>query len=189
MRLKKANAALALVSSLLALLHVGYSVYAYLTMYYSPTAKLLTAMPFIVVTCIHAVLGMSIVFLQGDGTRLDLYPKLNMRTVLQRISAALIFPLLIVHLKTFDLLKSASHGGQWVLFGAIMVCQVLFYATFATHVATSFSKALITLGWLGSRERQAAIDRVVYVLCAAVFVVAVVAVIRGQVLMFVPMGG
>ena len=39
---------------------------------------------------------------------LGLYPKLNMRTVLQRISAALIFPLLIVHLKTFDLLKSAS---------------------------------------------------------------------------------
>lgn len=110
---------------------------------------------------------------------LGLYPKLNMRTVLQRISAALIFSVAHRAPQDIRLAEKRFQGGQWVLFGAIMACQMLFYATFATHVATSFSKALITLGWFGSRERQAAIDRVVYVLCAVVFVVAAVAVVRG----------
>ena len=89
MRLKKINAALGLLSIVAMLLHIGYTVFAYLAFYYNPTLKLLTAIPFMVLACLHAVCGMLAVFIQADGTRLDLYPKQNLRTILQRASAAL----------------------------------------------------------------------------------------------------
>ena len=54
--------------------------------------------------------GMLTVFLQADGTRLDLYPKQNLRTILQRASAALILPLLILHINTYDLLASTAEA-------------------------------------------------------------------------------
>ena len=66
-----------------------------------------------------------------------------------------------------------------------MAAQVAFYAVIAAHVATSFSRALITLGLLSSKETQARIDRVTYVVCACLFLVATIVVVRGQLGMFV----
>ena len=60
------------------LVHIGYTVFAYLTFYCNPTLKLLTAIPFMVLACLHAICGMLTVFLQSDGTRLDLYPRQNL---------------------------------------------------------------------------------------------------------------
>ena len=144
MKLKRLNAALALLSIVAMILHIGYNIFSYLTMYYNPAMKLLTAMPFIVITCIHAVLGMCLVFLLGDGTRLDLYPAQNRQTVIQRISAALIFPLLIIHLKTFEFLKTFSAGNNWAAFVLVILIQILFYGVVISHAAVSFPKALVT---------------------------------------------
>ena len=110
MKLKKINAALGLLSIAFLLLHLGYSVFAYMAFFYDPALKLLTAVPCMVLVCLHAVCGMLTVFLQTDGTRLDLYPKLNLRTILQRVSAALMLPLLILHINTFGLLQ--ARGGR-----------------------------------------------------------------------------
>lgn len=184
MKLKKVNAATALLSTLLLFLHIGYSAYAYLTFYYNPQFKILTAYPFMILACIHAVCGMSSLFMQGDGTRLDLYPKQNFRTILQRLSAALIFPLLILHINTYSLLKSSSENGQIFFFFLLIIVQILFYAVAITHAAVSFSRALITLGWLASRERQKTLDKIVYVFCAIVFAVTAYAVVRTQLVMF-----
>ena len=189
MKLKKINAVLGLLSAAAILIHIGYSTYAYLTFYYNPGLKLLTSVPQAVLICLHAVCGMAAVFLQADGTRMDLYPKQNVRTILQRISAALILPMLILHLSTYSWLRSTAEGGQWVWFALLMLTQPLFYAVALIHIATSLSRSLITLGWLASRERQKKIDRVVYVLCAAVFAAAVFAVVKGQLAMFLPAGG
>ena len=112
MTIKKINAFIALITSLALFVHIGYSAFAYLTFYYNTTLKVVTAIPFMVCTCIHAILGMCAVFLTGDGTRLDAYPKLNARTLIQRITAALIFPMLILHLNTFRLLKNTATNGN-----------------------------------------------------------------------------
>lgn len=185
MGLKKASAALALLTILALLAHAGYSVFCYLTFYYNPMLKTLTAAPVIVCACLHAVAGMCSVFLQGDGTRVDPYQRQNRQTVIQRVSAALIFPLLIVHLNTFNILKDSSQSGTWLVFGLVLVAQVAFYAVVVLHVATSFSRALITLGLLSRKETRARIDRVVYVVCACLFLVAAFVVVRGQLGMFV----
>ncbi len=189
MKLKKINAAAGLLSAAALLLHVGYTVYAYLAFYYNPALKLLTAAPFMALTCLHAVCGMSIVFLQADGTRLDLYPRRNLPTILQRISAALILPLLFLHLNTYDLLRASAEGGKRLLFALLLLSQPLFYGTALTHAAVSVTRAAITLGWLGDPEKRKTIDRIVYILFAAVFAVSVYAVVRGQLAMFAHAGG
>ena len=189
MRLKKINAALGLLSIAAMLVHIGYTVFAYLTFYYNPALKLLTAIPFMVLVCLHAVCGMTSVFLQADGTRLDLYPGQNTKTILQRVSAALMFPLLILHINTFHLLQSSAEAGQWLWFTLLMISQPLFYGTVLTHIAVSLTRAFVTLGWLTSRDRQKVIDRVVYVLCAVAFVVSTFVVVRTELAMFLSGGG
>lgn len=189
MPLKKINAALGLLSIAAMLVHIGYTVFAYLAFYYNPTLKLLTAVPFMVLACLHAICGMLTVFLQADGTRLDLYPRQNARTVLQRASAALMLPLLILHINTFGLLQSSAEAGQWIWFALLMLSQPLFYATVLTHIAVSVTRGLITLGWLSSTEKQKVIDRVVYILCAVAFAVSNFVVVRTELAMFLSGGG
>ena len=77
MKLKETNAVLAILSEFALLIHIGYTVFAYLTFYYNPMLKTITALPFIVLACIHAVCGMCAVFIMVDGTRMNEYPKLN----------------------------------------------------------------------------------------------------------------
>ena len=188
MKLKKINAALGLLSIVALLLHLGYTVFAYITFYYNPTLKLLTAIPCIALVCLHAVCGMLTVFLQADGTRLDLYPRQNLRTILQRVSAALILPLLILHINTFGLLQSSAGAGQWFWFALLMFSQLLFYGTVLTHVAVSVTRSFITLGWLSSSDKQKRIDRVIYIICAVAFAVAAFVVLRTELAMFLPGG-
>jgi hypothetical protein len=184
-KLKKVNAVLALLSTMAMILHIGYNIFAYLTMYYNPAMKLLTAVPFIVITCIHAVLGMCMVFLLGDGTRLDLYPAQNRQTVIQRVSAALIFPLLIIHLKTFEFLNALSGERNWAAFVLVILVQVLFYGVVISHAAVSFSKAMVTLGMLDSREKLGVIERISFIMGLVLFITSVCAIIRGEIAIFI----
>ena len=189
MKLKRIDAVAGLLSAIALLVHIGYTAYAYLAFYYNPTLKLLTAVPFMVLACLHAVLGMSAVFLQGVGTRLDLYPKQNIRTIIQRIAAALILPLLILHLNTYSLLRACAEGGKWFFFAMLMISQSLFYGTVIAHVASSVTRGMITLGWITSRGRQKMIDRIIYVIWAAVFLLVTFAVVKGELAMFLKAGG
>ncbi len=185
-KLKKANAVLALLSTMALIVHISYNIFSYLTMYYNHAMKLLTALPFIVLTCIHAVLAMCLVFLLGDGTRLDLYPMQNRQTIIQRISAALIFPLLIIHLKTFEFLKAISEGKNWIAFALVILVQVMFYAVSIAHATVSFPKALVTLGMLDSRKGLKVIERISFVVGAALFITSAYAIIRGEIAIFIP---
>lgn len=184
MVIKKLSAALALLSIAFLLVHIGYSVFAYLTMYYNPQLKLFTAVPILVAVCLHAVFGMISVFTQADGTRLDLYGTQNRRTVLQRVTAALIFPLLILHMNTFGLMSSAAEQAQPALVLLLMLAEILFFAVVIAHVAVSLSKAFVTLGWVGSKETLRRMDRVAYVVGAVLFVVSAFAIVKTQMAMF-----
>ncbi len=184
MKMKKINASLGLLSIVLMLLHIGYTVYAYLTFYYNPVLRLVFAIPFMVMVCLHAVCGMLTVFMQADGTRMDLYPEQNRRTILQRVSAALIFPLLIVHIKTPGWIGACAAKGQTYFVLLLMAAELLFFAVVITHVSVSLTKGLVTLGILTSRETQQTLDRIIYVIGAFVYVISVYAVFKLQITMF-----
>ena len=124
------------------------------------------------------------VFLQKEGSRLDLYPERNVRTILQRVSAALIFPLLILHINTFSLMRTSAENGQTVFILLLIAAEILFFGSVITHIAVSLTNGLVTLGLLSSREKQKAADRVIYVIGAVCFAVSVYAVIKGQAAMF-----
>lgn len=184
MILKKINAVLGLLSSFALVVHMLYNCFSYLTFYYNPTLKLATAMPLVVLMCAHAICGMCSVFLLGDGTRLDIYPQKNRKTIIQRISAALIFPLLIVHLKTFEALKSCAESGIWIGFAMLLVLQLLFYVVITVHTSISLSKACITLGLLVDEKKVRLADRIVWCVMTAMLLITTFAVIKGQLSMF-----
>lgn len=183
MKLKQANAILGLLTILAMVLHVGYSIYTYVAFYYNPVLTKVFSIPFLVLVCLHGVLGMCIVFFQGDAPTGDLYLRQNRRTVLQRVSAALLFPLLILHMNTFSLLEGAA-GTSPVLVWLLLLAEVLFFGAVFTHIATSFSNALVTLGLLSSPKARTALDRGVWVLCAILFFGALFSVGKGQLAMF-----
>lgn len=186
MKLKKINAAVAVLSALALFIHMGYTSFAYLTMYYNPVLKSVTSVPLIICVCLHGILGMCAVFLLGDGTRLDIYKKQNKRTIIQRVSAALIFPLLIVHLKTFDMLKTTSSEGKWLVFAICILMQVCFFTIVTLHTMVSLSKAFITLGWLSDREKQKKLDRIIYIVWTIILLISLYAIVSGELKMFLP---
>ncbi len=184
MKLKKLNAALGLLTILCLLLHMGYSVYTYVTFYYNPTLSKAFQLPVIIAACLHGVTGMLTVFLQNDGGSAALYPRHNRRVILQKVSAALIFPLLILHLNTFSLMKQSAENGEKGVVIALIAAELLFFAAAITHAAVSLTNGFITLGILSSRNTQKKIDTVVYVICALGFIAAVYSVVKGQAAMF-----
>lgn len=184
MGLKKANALLGLLSAVCMFAHIGYNIFCYLTFFYNPTLTTVFSLPVIVVVCAHAILGMLTVFLSSDGTRLDLYPKQNRRIILKRVSAALIFPLLILHTKSFALMKQGAADGNTFLIVLLIIVEVLFFAVVITHISTSLTAGLVTLGLLTSIEKQVLIDRVVYVIGALMFIVSSCAISYGRITMF-----
>ncbi len=186
MKLKKINAYLALLTTLTLVIHILYNIYSYLTFYYNPALKMLTAIPFIVLCCCHSVTGMCSLFLLSDGTRLDVYQKENIRTVLQRITAALIFPLLFIHINTFGFLSRLSESNKWGLFALVIIVQILFYTVSIAHASLSFSKAFITLGFPVTCTTLRKMDLVAEIAGFVLFAVASYAVVRGQLLMFLP---
>ena len=185
MILKKTNAVLGILSSIAVVVHMVYNCFSYLTFYYNPTLKLATSLPLMVLVCAHAICGMSSVFLLCDGTRLDLYPQKNRKTIIQRISAALIFPLLIVHLKTFEALKSCAENSIWIGFAMLLVLQLLFYVDITVHTSISFSKALITIGFFVDEKKVKLTDKIVWCMMTILLLITSFAVVKGQLSMFV----
>lgn len=190
-KLKTINAILGLLSAALLLIHIGYCSYCYLTFFYDPTLVRLTALPFIITFCLHAVCAMISVFTLSDGTRLDLYPRLNRNTLIQRISAAFLFPLLIAHLKTFGWLQSSAAAGNWLFFALVILLQTLFYAVIILHTLLSVPRGLVTLGWLSSPEKRKTIERAAWIAGTVIFLFASFAIVRGEIAMipvFIAMG-
>ena len=189
MKLKKINAALSLLTTLTLFVHIGFTTYAFLTFFYNETLKNIFSYPFMVFTCLHAILGMCIVLFFNDGSKLADYPKQNVETIVQRITGFLMLPLLILHLNTFKLLQSCAADGKWFLFGLLIFSQVVFYVDVFAHTAVSFSRAFITLGKLSSIETKKKIDIVVYIVCAVCCAFVLFVTIKTELAMFLPAQG
>ncbi len=182
MRIKKANAVLSLFIIALLLIHMGYEFYSYLTFYYNPLVTKIISYGFAISVSVHVVLTIIIVTTRHDGSALRLYPKANIQTILQRASAAGILLLFPVHIKTGDLI--AGHlVGEPVLY-LLLAAQLLFWCMVMTHIAVSFSRALITLGVLESIKKKLVIDRIVWILCAIAFAASAAIVIRVQMALY-----
>ena len=86
---------------------------------------------------------------------------------MKRWTSVLLILLLPLHIFSFPLLKSSAGGFGYFL---VEAAQIIFYAALFCHVATSFSNALITLGWLSDIKKKRIIDVVVLVICVIMLI-------------------
>ena len=112
----------------------------------------------------HAALSVSIVFFAHDGSALAHYAHLNRRTCLQRASALVFIVCLHFHAAAVEAVKIPGWE-QW----PCLLVELLFLAAAFTHIATSLSKALVTLGAFRSDAALARTDRTVCAACAVLF--------------------
>ena len=166
MNIKKWNARLSLLTIMLLLIHEGYQLFAYLTFYYNPTLSLATGYVVAVCFVLHGILSAISVFALHDAKSIA-YKRLNIKTVLQRVSAALIILLLPLHIFSFSLLQSSAGG---IVYWLVEAVQILYYAALSCHIALSFGNALISLGRLSDIKKKRVIDIIVLVICVLLFI-------------------
>ena len=105
---KKVNAVCGLAVSVSVLIHIVYVIYAYLTFYYNPLVTRIIADTTLLFAGIHIIFSAVTVFFLHDRGNGMLYPRLNIRTLIQRVSAVLMILMLILHINTFKLLSSSG---------------------------------------------------------------------------------
>ena len=183
MMLKKTNAVLGLAIIAVFLIHIIYEIYAYLTFYYNPVLTKAIAYTALGTAGLHVLLSIYIVFFMHDRGNGIKYPALNVRTILQRISAAAIVPLMIVHINMFSILGMTAETARPLFFLALAV-QAVFYADVLLHIGLSTGNALITLGIITSEKARKKAGITVWTICGILFIAALVIITRTQLAMF-----
>ena len=89
-------------------------------------------------------------------------------------------------METFRLLQGSAGSGKWLMFALLIFAQILFYAVVTAHAAGAFSKALVILGMMKEGKSEKTADRISWTFFTAVFLIAAVAVVRGELIMFLP---
>ena len=167
MGLKKANACISLLLVVVFLAHSVYELIACLTMSFDPTVVKVFGITVAAFVSVHVVLSVISIFKYQDSKKID-YPKLNKRTWLQRFSAVMIVVLLPLHMRTAGWVMAE---GVTALSIALEILQVIFFALVYLHIAVSFSRALLTLGWITEERTKRRIDLVTGILCGVLFLI------------------
>lgn len=169
MILRKINAFLSLIASVLLLDHAIFFSIRMLSRGVIP--KTVDAIPWILVAImvIHAVMSIILLILGRKGSKnqqhVNKYLKMNVPTLVQRISGFLMILLLALHI------IGAINHFQPKLLHAIL--HPIFFASVLAHVSISVSKALITLG-VGNAKVIRIVDIVIGAICGAVLVAGVI---------------
>lgn len=168
MRLRKINAGLSLLTSILFLDHAIFlSVWMLSRCSIEKSAE---NMPRVlaVVAAAHAALSILLAFLGHKGAekrRCKAYPKMNISTNVQRASGILMILLFGMHV------AGAANHFQPKMLHAIL--HPLFFALSLAHIAVSSGKAMITLG-IGNARAVRVVDIIMKILCVVTFAAAVI---------------
>lgn len=113
---------------------------------------------------IHVLLCLIVFFFLHDGSNIGNYKKQNKRTIVQRASAIVTVLLLHVHVKSFGfVVEGAPLTGQ-AKFG-ILITEIIFFASIFIHISSSFSKSLITMGFLREEKAEKITDIITRIIC------------------------
>ena len=165
---RKVNAALSLVCTFLILFHGTYD--ALWMMLRGLVPNLPKPMAFVLMGFVIAHTILSIVTaILGSGGKSEIkgkfYAKENIKTLVQRVFAALMLLLLVPHI-----IGMGNRLAPKVLHSII---HPIFFLAVYGHTAISTSKAFITLG-VGNAKTIKAIDIIATILCILIFIASVV---------------
>lgn len=164
MLLRKINAILSLICTVLILNHAIFLSVWMLSR--CSIAKTENVMPIVIMILVllHAIISIILGILghkNAEKRKTKEYPKLNVSTIIQRVSGVLMLLLLGLHI------VGASNYYQPKILHAIL--HPLFFGIVLAHVAVSVSKAMITLG-IGNAKVVRVVDVVTKVICIATFI-------------------
>ena len=159
MKLKKTNAALAIITTAVLVAHLGYNLIAYICFYYNQVVSLISGILVSGLFIAHGVLAIVILIHSHDSLSIE-YKSLNKRTVFQRITAAVIMVLLPFHVLGYMLLSKSAGSIFYVLLEAQ---RFVFYLAVMIHAALSFSNSLVTLGLLADIGKKRILDLVLMI--------------------------
>ena len=180
MVIKKISSGFAFFTMLLLLAHVIYEASAFATMIVNLKVTAFFGKTTATVMMLHGIFAAIAYFGLHDSKTIQ-YKKLNIRTLIQRISSICLVVMLPLHVISVKLL--IKYQGTPIVNG-LLCFGVLFYAVVFTHVAMSFSNALITFGLLEDIEKKKKMDRVGYVICGLLFILVSVVITLAEYKMF-----
>jgi len=169
MRLKKINALLSLLASVLLLEHTLFS--TVLLFRGKITGMPVTAMlPLVISTGLHALVSIGLLLFAHDRKTAAPYRKENGRTVFQRISGIAVLALFIIHASTYDLVDKGGMNGPAGLMKTVQ--ELLFIPLCLAHLSASFRNAFLSLGWVTTEKGTVILDRIIRIAVIAVGVPA-----------------
>lgn len=167
MKLRKINAGLGLITTIMLMAHAMFlSVWMLARCSFENTAE---GLPHILATLmvVHAVLSIVLAVLGHKGAKkvkVKSYPKMNLPTMVQRITGVLMILMIGLH--------AAGANNHYKPKMLHAVFHPLFFAVVLAHTAVSTSKALITLG-IGNAKTIKIINVIMRILCGITFVACV----------------
>ena len=168
MILRKVNAWLSLLTAILFLDHAIFLSVWMLSR--CSINKSTDALPYVLMAlmALHALISIVLAILGHRGAakvKYKSYPKMNIPTMVQRISGLLILLMMGLHL------AGAANYYHPKMLHAIL--HPLFFALSLAHISVSVGRAMISLG-IGSAKAVRAVDTVMIILCGTTLVAAVV---------------
>lgn len=167
MLLRKINAAISLVTTVLLLVHaIFFSIWM---LSGGSIAKSADNIPWILagLMLVHAILSIVLAILGKKGAvkqKCNTYPKMNIPTFVQRITGIMMIVLLGIHVA-----GSFNHFQPKILH---VIAQPLFFSISMAHISISTSKAFISLG-LGNAKIVKIIDIVMRIICTMTILASV----------------
>ncbi len=175
--LKKCNAVCSWVIIICLFGHLFTMSYSMLTGWYDYSVCKMLAWFTAAAAALHVLISLIIVFFFHDGSQLTRYPRRSKRIILQRASGIVIICLLHLHVKAFGfIVNGTALSASDKCF--ILITELLFFAAIFVHLGVSFSRSLITMGWLASDRAEKKADFAMMVLCAALMLITGFALTR-----------
>ena len=175
--MKKLNAVWGWLAIIALLAHLATMTYSLATGWYDFVICKALAYATAITVGGHVVFALIVVMFLHDGTNIGNYASLNKRTILQRASGIAILLLLVAHVRSFGFIV-AGEPLDALAKTFIIVTEVLFFAAICTHLATSFSKSLITWGLIRRETTERRVDLAAEVICAILCIVPAFALVR-----------
>ena len=175
--MKKLNAVWGWLAIVALLGHLITMTYSLSTGWYDFTICKTLAYATAVVVGGHVIFALIIVMFVHDGANLGRYAGLNKRTIIQRASGIAVLVLLVAHVHSFGFIV-AGEPLDAPAKAFIIVTEVLFFAAICTHLATSFSKSLVTWGLVREEATERRVDLVSEIVCAILFIVPSFSLVR-----------
>lgn len=173
MRLKKTNAVIALITTVLFLVHSLYQTISYAVSYVNIPLKASLGGILALFFIAHVIISLIIIFGKNDTVKIT-YRDLNKSTLFQRdfgIFAAVLF---IPHVATAMHIGDVA-GTAW--YYVFQVIQVAFFGALFIHISCSFVKAFITLGILQDIKKEKMISNAAALISAILWMIMSIVVV------------